>query len=470
MNRLSLTTRISVLFAAAVALVLLSTGVLLSQAVETHFVESDRHDLETHLALIRHLLEQVDSPQALEQLPDDLNDALVGQHGLAAIVKDTRGKTRFSIADSSFPPALLLRQDCNAQTGSMRCLGGALWQWRQAGHDYRGMVHAMRSGDGQTFSVGVALDIRHHEVFMVRFHELLGMAMALAALVTAALGWFATRRGLAPLLRVTDMASGISSKHLGSRLPSSGLPAELQTLVTSFNAMLARLDDAFTRLSEFSSDIAHELRTPVSNLMTQTHVALSRARSKEEYREILQSNAEEYERLARMIADMLFLAKADNRLIVPKRESVDLAQLTRELIEFHGIVAEEQAIRLEITGTASITGDRLMLQRALSNLLSNAIRNCPSSGIVHVDLNQSQDGIRIHISNPGSIPPDHLHRLFDRFYSGDPARRQESEGVGLGLAIVRSIIEAHGGSISASSEMEQIRFTIQIPNSPNSIQ
>ena len=464
MTSLSLTTRISLLFAMAAAVVLLATGLFLSRAVERHFIESDRHELADHLELIRHLLERVDSQQARDSLPEELDDALVGHHGLSVAVMGARGNIWFATSGAGFPHAILAQQVCGGLTDAVKCLGGDLRQWRQDGHDYRGMVVAMRAGNGETQRVAVALDIRHHDVFMSRFHELLGISMAMAALATASLGWIATRRGLGPLRRVTDLATGITAEHMATRLPAVGQPAELQALVAAINDMLDRLEESFRRLSEFSSDIAHELRTPVSNLLTQTQVTLGRARTMEEYREALQSSVEEYERLARMISDMLFLAKADNRLIVPHRESVDLAREARELIEFHGIVAEEKGVRLQLVGEAATLGDRIMLRRSLSNLLSNAIRYCPAGEAVTVYLEQNAEEAVVTVENPGSIPAENLHRLFDRFYTGDPTRRLGGEGVGLGLAIVQSIVVVHGGSIKAGSEKGFTRFIIHLPN------
>jgi two-component system heavy metal sensor histidine kinase CusS len=459
----SLTTRISLLFAVAAAAVLLATGAFLSRAVEQHFVETDRHELQGHLELVRRLLERVDSRQAFDHLPQRLDDALVGHHGLAVAVMDARERIWFATSGGGFPRALLRAENCADPPASVRCLEGGLRQWRQAGHDYRGMVAPLRAGNGEMLKVALALDIHHHELFMTRFHEQLGIAMALAALVTALLGWAATRRGLAPLHRVTELAAGISAEHLSRRLPTAGQPAELQPLIASFNAMLERLETSFQRLSAFSADIAHELRTPVSNLLTQAQVILGRDRSVEAYREALQSSAEEYERLARMIADMLFLAKADNRLLVPRREVVDLTRESRELIEFHGIVAEEKGVHLHLEGEATVMGDRIMLRRALSNLLSNAIRHCAAGGAVAVRLESGVDEVVVSVENPGDIAAEHLPRLFDRFYTGDPARRQGGEGAGLGLAIVRSIVAAHGGAITATSQGGLTRFVIRLP-------
>jgi len=229
--------------------------------------------------------------------------------------------------------------------------------------------------------------------------------------------------------------------------------------------MLARLEDSFRRLSDFSSDLAHELRTPVSNLMTQTQVALARARTADEYREILYSNLEEYERLSQMTSDMLFLAKADNGLIATRTEIVDLASEVERLFAFYEALAEERDVRLVLAGEGRARADRDMLRRAISNLLSNAIRHTPQHGEIRVTIGEGRAGqTELSVENPGPpIAPEHLPRLFDRFYRVDASRRKESEGAGLGLAIAKSIIEAHGGSISASSAEGTARFAFTVP-------
>jgi two-component system heavy metal sensor histidine kinase CusS len=226
----------------------------------------------------------------------------------------------------------------------------------------------------------------------------------------------------------------------------------------------ARLDDTCRRLADFSADIAHELRTPISNLLMHTQVALTKARDAEEYREILYSNLEEYQRLGTMIADMLFLAKADNGLIMPSREPVELRQEVENLFAYYEALAEDQAIGLTSRGEGQVFGDRLMLRRALSNLLSNAIRHPPRGGMVSVSIDRAPNGdVLVSVENPGEpIPAEQLSRIFDRFYRVDPSRQRTSEGAGLGLAITRSIVLSHGGQIRVSSA-QTTRFEIQLP-------
>jgi two-component system heavy metal sensor histidine kinase CusS len=201
----------------------------------------------------------------------------------------------------------------------------------------------------------------------------------------------------------------------------------------------------------------------VSNLLTQTQVTLSRARSVAEYQEVLASNAEEFERLSRMIADMLFLAKADNDLVIPHQEEVDLGREVAGLAEFYEALAEEQGIRLAVEGTARVQGDRLMLRRAIGNLLSNAFAHTPRGGAITVRLSEGGEGPAVTVENSGeTIPPEHLPRLFDRFYRADPARQRLSDGVGLGLAITRSIARAHGGEVAVASGNGRSIFTIRL--------
>jgi two-component system heavy metal sensor histidine kinase CusS len=229
--------------------------------------------------------------------------------------------------------------------------------------------------------------------------------------------------------------------------------------------MLARLEGSFRRLSDFSADIAHELRTPISNLMIETQVALSRSRTADDYREILYSSLEEYEHLARMITDMLFLAKADNGLLVPNREELDLAREVDAVVEYYEVLAAERNIRLRRSGEGRISGDRLMLRRAIGNLVSNAVRHAPEGGEVTIELSPGeQGGIRIAVVNPGEpIATEDRNRIFDRFYRVDPSRQRSGEGAGLGLAIARSIATAHGGSIEAVATTTGARFELALP-------
>ena len=454
MKSLSLTARISALFAVCAAIVLLGLGWVVVQSVETHFMEIDRHEIEGKLTLVRNFLAKVEAPVDLDAIPGQLDDALVGHHGLSVALIAPDGSIWFTSQAPDFPLAPLLRAE-----------PGRILTWVDNGRTYRGLTAPVAIGLQRPSHMvaAISLDITHHRQFRSGFLILLTLTTVLAALITAALGWLVTRLGLRPLHRMTALATNLSASQLNERIPEARLPIEIRSLATAFNAMLARLESSFQRLSGFSSDIAHELRTPVSNLMTQTQVALSRARSAEAYREILYSNLEEYQRLAKMIGDMLFLAKADNGLIVPGREPVDLAAEVADLFTFYEALAEERGVMLSASGSGWVSGDRLMLRRALSNLLSNALQHTSRDGRITVDIRTEDDRTLIAVENSGEpIPPAQLHRIFDRFYRLDPSRKHTGEGAGLGLAITKSIVEAHGGTIAAHSN-GRIRFEMRLP-------
>jgi two-component system heavy metal sensor histidine kinase CusS len=243
------------------------------------------------------------------------------------------------------------------------------------------------------------------------------------------------------------------------------MPPELAEMAHNFNAMLGRLDDSFQRLSAFSADIAHELRTPLSNLLTHTQVTLTRPRPIEDYREALHSNLEELQWMAQLVNDMLYLAKADHGLLMPKREALELAEEADLLLEFFAPLAEDARVTLAREGHGCLAGDRSMLRRALSNLLDNALRFTPADGEVRVNIVEQANGLRLSVENTGSgIDAQLLPKLFDRFYRADPARREgSSEHAGLGLAITQSIIRAHGGQIRCESENGWTRFVIELP-------
>ncbi|HCY15455.1 MAG: two-component sensor histidine kinase [Curvibacter sp. GWA2_64_110] len=455
-KRHALTTRLTLLFASISTVVLLLLGLLIGEMAEHHFEELDRDLLHGKLELLQNALGKVDSYPALETVTKELQEALVGHLGLSVSVKTAQGKLIFASGEAQFPTTLL---------GSE---AAALIAWNDSdGSPFRGMsvLAPTKIREDPYLIVAVAIDLTRHETFMASFQMALWIAVGTAAILTSFLGWVAVRRGLAPLKEMRQRAADITANRLDQRLSVASIPVELAEVAETLNGMLARLQDSFHRLSDFSSDLAHELRTPVSNLLTQTQVILSKPRSTEEYRDVLASNAEELERLSRTVADMLFLAKAENHLLIPHQEQVDLAQEVRGLLEFYEVVLEEKEISATCHGHAFISGDKLMLRRAISNLLSNAIRHTPLNGEIVVDIS-SPGGTQVllKITNTGeTISAEHLPRLFDRFYRVDTSRQHGGDGAGLGLPIVKSIIEAHGGTIAASSREGVTDFQMFLP-------
>ena len=462
MWRKSITFRLALYFGLASTAVLLAIGYLVGMFVEKHFLELDRAELHGKVELVRHALEKLRSPADVAALPERMRDAFTGHQSLSVSISAPGGQTLFASASAAFPRALIEDAPTAGPVGQRE-----LVSWERGGQVYHGFAARVATGAPEfpQVVVAVALNFAAHHAFMAAFYEILWLAIAAGILSTGLLGWVAARRGVAPIRGMTVVAQSITASRLHDRLPTAALPLELVDLAVAFNGMLSRLEDSFRRLSEFSSDLAHELRTPIGSLMTQTQVALSRTRSADEYREVLYSNSEEYERLARMIADMLFLAKSDNGLIVPRYETVDLAIEVQKLFEFYDALAEDHGVSLALTGRGTVDGERLMIRRAISNLLSNAIDHTVRGGCINVYIGRVETGgVRLSVENPGEeIAAEHLPRIFDRFYRIDPSRQRSTDGAGLGLAIAKSIAAAHAGTIHAFSSGGLTRFEILFP-------
>jgi len=457
-GRASITRRLTLLFSLASSGVLLALGLVIASSVEKHFEEQDMEVLSGKMELARHTFAKLKSPADLENITELLDNSLIGHHSLKVVVLDASNRVIFATLTES------LSIDSIVDTANRKPEQPVIW--RHGGLAYRGLAAKLPTGDisAPKVTVAVAMDMVHHEAFMQSFQQTLWLFVTCAAVLTGLLGWSAVRRGLAPLHAMREQTREITANQLDQRLSVASVPIELGELAQSLNEMLTRLEDAFRRLSGFSSDIAHELRTPVSNLMTQTHVALSRARSADEYRGILESNAEEFEHMTRMISDMLFLAKAENELAIPNCEKVNLSTEILALFEYYDAVAEDKELHLKVQGGGVVVADRLMLRRAFGNLLSNAIRHATARSDITVTIQESSAGIAIDFENNGDpIPEEFLGRIFDRFFRVDPSRQHSTEGTGLGLAITKSIVTAHRGVVSAKSNSGRTTFSIKLP-------
>lgn len=460
MKRISLTTRLTFLFALASAAMLLGLGLIISNLVEHHFEELDVEALAGKMELAQRTLSEAQEPADLQPLAQQINAALVGHPGLALAVRWPDKNTVVSSSGDAFPRKLLEQSPAPVTERPIRFIYAD-------GKPYLRIATSAPLGyaDAPPAIIDVALDISHHQHFTATFQNTLWAIVLLAAIVSGFLGRIAVQKGLAPLTEIKDTAQAITANRLNQRLSSESVPVELVEMVQALNAMLERLQESFQRLSDFSSDLAHELRTPVSNMLTHTQVALAKARTAEGYREVLYSNVEEFNRLSRMISDMLFLAKSDHGLVAPGGETIDLAEEVLDLFSFFEALAEGKQVTLELHGAATVQGDRMLLRRAISNVLSNAIRYASASGQIRVVIGAAAQGdLTVRIENTGdTIAPEHIPRLFDRFYRVDPSRHGSAEGAGLGLAITKSILSLHGGTIGVESGGGVTCFELRLP-------
>ena len=457
LRRLSLTRRLTLFFTLVAASVVLGLGGLFMTAADRHFIELDRSLLQDKQHLIDDILANANSADDVRWR---LSEALNHHHGLFVLVSNQAGNALFQTEGFPAPDRWLLPEH---ETLMHALSGGQQGQRQYRTQQFR--TQAQYAPEAPLV-ITMAMDTTHHRHFLddlLRTFEVYALA---AILVSGLFGWAAVHCGLAPLRAIKAHAAAVTAQRLHACMPVQAVPVELADLAHTLNQMLERLQDDFRRLSEFASDLAHELRTPISNMLTQTQVTLAAQRDNTAYRDILASNAEELQRLARMVADMLLLAKTERGVDLPHKERFMVADEAQALLDFYEAVADEKDIRLTLQGNGGIEGDRLMLRRALSNLLSNALRHTPAGGNIRIIVVALPNGTEISVENTGEdLDPQVLPRLFDRFYRADPARAHPtSDGAGLGLAITKAIVEAHGGRASVNSAQGVTCFSLVFPH------
>ncbi|MGQ3001975.1 MAG: heavy metal sensor histidine kinase [Hydrogenophaga sp.] len=330
----------------------------------------------------------------------------------------------------------------------------------------RGMDFAVPTAAGGLLQGKVVLDCSQDAKTARRMALLLvGAVLAGGALV----GWgtfWRVRCSLRPLLDLAAQTKAIDARRLGQRISLAEPAEELQPVIDQFNGLMHRVERTYVQLEGFNADVAHELRTPLANLIGQTEVALSRERSVAELEETLHSNLEELQRMAAIVNDMLFLAQADRGVKARRSAPVSLAELVQQVVEFHEAPMDERGLRVTIEGDAHLSVDAPLIKRAISNLLGNAIRYADQGSALCVRIApESESGARLWVENTGpSIEASHLPRLFDRFFRADAARcEMEKPHHGLGLSIVAAIARMHDGFPAAESSggTTRVGFSLQ---------
>jgi two-component system, OmpR family, heavy metal sensor histidine kinase CusS len=305
---------------------------------------------------------------------------------------------------------------------------------------------------GQQFTIQVAQDRSSDEQVERKFGILVLVVLSGSILASILIAIPVTRRGLRPLEEMKRSLERIGPTHLNERVAPANWPRELQPLAIAFDEMLKRLDDSFTRLSQFSADLAHELRTPIANMLGEAQVALSRDRSAAEYRETIESTIGECERLSGIVDNLLFVARADAATEPVERIRFDARAAVEKIAAFYETIAEDRHVAINCSGQGQISADPALFERAVGNLVDNALRFTPENGSIQIALAERTNDFEVAVSDNGSgVAPEHLPRVFDRFYRAEPSRG--SDGAGLGLALVKSIVDLHGGTARIQSEV-----------------
>ncbi len=449
----SIKRRLAILYVVSAFGILLISTIFLYWVLESRLEKEDGQFLAAKINLLRVILaEEPNDPDVIRE-EVEWESAPFRLAKYYARILDSHDKTLIETANMStdapeniFPHPVGVTETPAEAT-----------KWKSKnGHNFLIMTALAKVGgpNGQTRILQLALDISHEDELIADYRRQLLIVLFVGILLSAAVGILVARKGLRPLEEITKTVHHISAYQLHERLGQSDWPFELNDLAIEFDKMLDRLEESFNRLSQFSADLAHELRTPINNLVGETEVALSRERAVGEYREVLQSGLEEYSRLSHVIESLLFLARAESPETHIERKRFDAREQINGLIEFYEAMAEDQGVEITCEGDSVVVADQALFRQALNNLLSNAIRYTPRGGTIAIEVKQGpNNSVDILVSDNGTgIDPKHLPRIFDRFYRADTSRSEKKPGSGLGLAIVKSIMQLHHGTASIVSE------------------
>jgi two-component system heavy metal sensor histidine kinase CusS len=447
----SIAARLVILFAIAAASIFSLASTTIYWQTKHSLEERSRQYLRDEVNILRALLAKPDSLAAVRREIELETDTLeyvqhfvrVTDLGMAILV-ESKGMQRL-IPAAAFPVPESAISDYGTTThwkapdGQTFLLKAAL---------------AVAAESGETVMLQVALNSTRRQAIIDRL-KLVLIAVTLGSAGASAVAAAAiTRRGLRPLRDITALTMEISASQLGRRVTQQHWPQELDNLAGAFDLMLSRLQDSFARLAAFASNMAHEFRTPLNNLMGETEVALARPRSAEELQQVLESNLEEYRRLAQIVDSLLFLARSEGGAQPPQCTDLALDAELHNLVDYFQAMAEEQAVELAVQPMPPLVvrADATLLRRAVVNLLSNALRYTPAGGSIVVSARPLPGGgAAVTVADTGcGVDPADIPRLCDRFYRVEAARA-ERPGYGLGLSIVKSIMDLHGGTIDIQS-------------------
>lgn len=463
-SRWSIARRLALLYAASSIVMLVLAATYLYWSLADDAERDDKDFLANKIQECRRLLEEHPSESAL--LVHEIQNEAAASQFIKYYVRllDNRGQIALETPGMSdiLPSRLFPSSISETQIPSR----GMVWK-SSAGISYLLMAAQARLGtkDAGLQTLQVALDVSSDETFIAGYRWKLLTVVTLGILFSAIAGVFVARKGLRPLKEIAQATERITASQLHDRIVGDGWPRELASLARSFDRMLDRLEDSFKRLSQFSADLAHEIRTPINNLRGEAGVALSQSRTPEEYRRTLESSLEEYARLTRLIDNLLFLARAESPEVGISSVRFDARKAIEAVRAYYEALAEDRGVELRCEGTGEVTADPVLFRQAVSNLLSNALNCTPRDGNVLIRASQNNGSFNIFMSDTGcGIAPEHLPRIFDRLYRVDSARSQNPNGAGLGLAIVKSIMMLHGGSVEARSAIGKgTTFTLTFP-------
>jgi two-component system heavy metal sensor histidine kinase CusS len=460
MKQLSLTTRLALLFALLAFGAMAIVGYALYRKLEAQLIVRDDAALVTRVDQIRTLMQDMDARDLIHEKPHLFANMLGNTESL--LVVRYPGEAPLIVVNpvhTAVPVVTPVPADAALSLDAVHHASAS------DGTPFIYVAAAARGVGGQRDLQIISGRLMAERTRMLSdYRNQILLFASTAAFLAALLAFGLARRGMSPLRRLAAQTASIGMGTLSTRIERRDAPRELDVLIGAFNGMLNRLELGFTQLKQVSADMAHDLRTPIGNLLGQTEVALNQPRNIAYYQRLLGSNFEELQRMSKMIDNMLFLARAEHADNAIEHKELLLADEFGRMVEYFEGLADERDIGLEWHGDGTVWADPLLLRRALANLLANAVRYADPGTAISTVAEQMPDGTTLHVENRGpTIEPQHLERLFDRFYRADASRHRSSESSGLGLSIVRSIMLLHGGTWHAASDAGVTRLTLVFP-------
>ena len=455
----SLTLRLALIFALLAFALLATLGVALYRELERELIRRDDAALISRVDQLRNLLNDSNTLDLIKTKPELFQNMLGNRESVLSIAAPGQQPLLLvNPGNIALPSIQPLPKDHRLILSDVQHLPGL------NGIPFSLVAVAIDSGDLGSLQITSGRLMTERTAVLASYRLSVYILASIAAIILALVGYLLVHRGLLPLRRLARHAQGIGVSNLAERLDSQGAPKELLPMIDSFNTMLERLAKGFVQLGQVSTDMAHELRTPINNLLGETQVALQQQRSIESYQQLLASNVEELERLARMLDNMLFLARTDPASALRQRQALDAADEVERIADYFEGLAGDVDMHITALGEGVIWAEPMLLRRALANLCANAIKYGAPGSELRIQAVPDGAGINLRVSNHGqTIPAEHLPRLFERFYRVDESRERSSQSNGLGLSIVATIMQLHNGRYRVSSEDGVTCFELFFP-------
>ncbi|MCG7499406.1 heavy metal sensor histidine kinase [Vibrio sp. Of7-15] len=447
----SLTANIASLFAISIIVIIITTAKVVFSYTYEYIDKHDQDALSSKLVSTLSIIENLSVEEATLFL-----DTLIGNTDDLALYLLNEEETEIYHKGPHYPyPSI-----------QVFASDGLITDWKDGTNYYRGITLSQKTTYHGLLTAIIIMDTSKHQFFITELTHSLFKVFTIALISLTVIGYWISWRGLKPVRKLGKDANSINVTSLSTRLSNDKAPVELQPLIAALNNMLSRLESSFNKLSFFSTNLAHELRTPLSSMTLHNQIMLTGERTPQDYRETLTSNLEELEYLSKTITDMLLIAKAESNQLAIKTEQINLNKLSQKVSEYYQLLADQKSVSISVIGQVTCLSDSGLLRQIIGNLLSNAICYANQESTVKIILTENKSSIQIAVLNHGApIPQAEQSMIFEWKYQSKvhtPSNTNEIH-IGVGLTIVRSIVNAMKGHITLHSNNKATIFFVKLP-------